>query len=164
MPIMAMPMEMPMQENPMAELWVLGGVFMEKFVTIFDFDQKRVGFAEPSSPVVRAEQRSYQQTPLFTQASPAASAAAFPSASLEPASKAVPLPPGALQGKMLGGPSKEYQGAASLRPLLNSATIVMLAAGALAGVYFYCEPPWRTRRNINTDSVEDEESYLPPGE
>merc|ERR1712023_227221 len=32
---------------------------MEKFVTIFDFDQKKLGFAEPVNPVIR--QSSYQQ-------------------------------------------------------------------------------------------------------
>lgn len=29
------------------EIWMLGGVFLEHFVTIFDFDNARLGFAEP---------------------------------------------------------------------------------------------------------------------
>jgi hypothetical protein len=35
----------PMEQDPSESLWVLGGVFMEKFVTVFDFDTKKVGFA-----------------------------------------------------------------------------------------------------------------------
>merc|ERR1719221_313972 len=29
------------------DLWVLGGVFLERFVVTFDFDHERIGFAEP---------------------------------------------------------------------------------------------------------------------
>jgi hypothetical protein len=36
-------------ENPMDDLWVLGGVFLERYVTIFDFDGARIGFAEPAA-------------------------------------------------------------------------------------------------------------------
>jgi hypothetical protein len=36
-------------EDPMADLWVLGGIFLERHVTIFDFDNARVGFAEPAA-------------------------------------------------------------------------------------------------------------------
>lgn len=32
--------------NPMGDVWMLGGVFLERFVTIFDFDHERMGFAE----------------------------------------------------------------------------------------------------------------------
>mmetsp|Transcript_19661 Transcript_19661/g.34849 ORF Transcript_19661/g.34849 Transcript_19661/m.34849 type:complete len:648 (-) Transcript_19661:360-2303(-) len=49
------------QQEPMAEqsgddsdLWILGGVFLERFVTIFDFDQGRIGFAEPSDAAGQA--------------------------------------------------------------------------------------------------------------
>jgi len=45
------PMVIPVQVNPVQDLWVLGGVFMEKFVTIFDFDHKQVGFAELTTAV-----------------------------------------------------------------------------------------------------------------
>jgi len=38
-------------EDPMAELWILGGVFLERFVAIFDFDESRLGFAEPAADV-----------------------------------------------------------------------------------------------------------------
>jgi len=31
------------------ELWMIGGVFLEHFVTIFDFDNAQLGFAEPTS-------------------------------------------------------------------------------------------------------------------
>lgn len=30
------------------DVWVLGGVFLERFVTLFDFDQEQLGFAEPT--------------------------------------------------------------------------------------------------------------------
>mmetsp|Transcript_109808 Transcript_109808/g.354270 ORF Transcript_109808/g.354270 Transcript_109808/m.354270 type:complete len:749 (+) Transcript_109808:69-2315(+) len=36
-------------EDPTADLWVLGGVFLEHFVSIFDFDEERLGFCEPSN-------------------------------------------------------------------------------------------------------------------
>jgi hypothetical protein len=42
-------MESPLKANSMHEFWVLGGVFMEKFATIFDFDNNRVGFADLAS-------------------------------------------------------------------------------------------------------------------
>jgi len=38
----------------MEEVWVIGGVFLEHFVTIFDFDNARVGFAE-TAPIVEPE-------------------------------------------------------------------------------------------------------------
>mmetsp|Transcript_42486 Transcript_42486/g.91249 ORF Transcript_42486/g.91249 Transcript_42486/m.91249 type:complete len:707 (+) Transcript_42486:81-2201(+) len=41
-------MDMPMMEDPTADLWVLGGVFLEHFVSIFDFDNQRLGFCEPA--------------------------------------------------------------------------------------------------------------------
>merc|ERR1711957_280652 len=33
--------------SPTANTWVLGGVFLENFVVILDFEHKRMGFAEP---------------------------------------------------------------------------------------------------------------------
>jgi len=36
-------------EDPMDELWVLGGMFIERLVTIFDFDEARIGFAQPAA-------------------------------------------------------------------------------------------------------------------
>merc|ERR1712079_924847 len=33
------------------DVWVLGGVFLERYVTIFDFDNARIGFAEPVNQV-----------------------------------------------------------------------------------------------------------------
>merc|ERR1712113_347409 len=38
--------------DPSADLWMIGGVFLERFVTIFDFDNGRLGFAEPAAGVV----------------------------------------------------------------------------------------------------------------
>merc|ERR1711933_228363 len=38
-------------EDPMEEVWMIGGVFLEHFVTIFDFDNARLGFAEPAGGV-----------------------------------------------------------------------------------------------------------------
>jgi len=37
-------------DSLMDDLWVLGGVFLERFVTVFDFDNGRMGFAEPAEP------------------------------------------------------------------------------------------------------------------
>merc|ERR1712129_303545 len=34
------------------EYWMLGGVFLEHFVTIFDFDSVRLGFANPAAGLV----------------------------------------------------------------------------------------------------------------
>merc|ERR1712012_28021 len=31
-------------KNPMEDVWMIGGVFLEHFVTIFDFDGERMGF------------------------------------------------------------------------------------------------------------------------
>merc|ERR1712032_883625 len=42
-------------ENPMDDLWVLGGVFLERYVTILDFDNARIGFAEPAAGVASFE-------------------------------------------------------------------------------------------------------------
>merc|ERR1740121_481757 len=41
----------PRKEDPAAELWILGGVFLERFVAVFDFDEGRLGFAEPAADV-----------------------------------------------------------------------------------------------------------------
>jgi len=41
----------PVEEDPAAELWILGGVFLERFVAVFDFDEARLGFAEPAADV-----------------------------------------------------------------------------------------------------------------
>merc|ERR1712050_145779 len=38
--------------DPSEDLWMIGGVFLERFVTIFDFDNGRLGFAQPSAGVV----------------------------------------------------------------------------------------------------------------
>lgn len=35
--------------NPMEDVWVLGGVFLEHFVTVFDFDNHRLAVALPSN-------------------------------------------------------------------------------------------------------------------
>jgi len=37
--------------DPKSDLWVLGGVFLERFVTVFDYDGARIGFAEPTASV-----------------------------------------------------------------------------------------------------------------
>jgi len=36
-------------KDAMEDIWVLGGLFLERFVTVFDFDGARIGFAEPTS-------------------------------------------------------------------------------------------------------------------
>jgi len=35
-------------QDPMADVWMIGGVFLERYVTIFDFDGGQIGFAEPA--------------------------------------------------------------------------------------------------------------------
>lgn len=37
--------------SPEDDLWVLGGVFLERFVTVFDFDHGRMGFGEPAEDI-----------------------------------------------------------------------------------------------------------------
>jgi len=37
--------------NPQDDLWILGGVFLQHFVSIYDFEQERMGFCEPASVV-----------------------------------------------------------------------------------------------------------------
>merc|ERR1712187_177801 len=44
------PFEMPLAD-PMEDVWVLGGIFLERYVTIFDFDNAQIGFAEPVNKV-----------------------------------------------------------------------------------------------------------------
>jgi len=36
------------QQDPADDVWVLGGVFLERLVTIFDFDNGLIGFAQPA--------------------------------------------------------------------------------------------------------------------
>jgi hypothetical protein len=38
-------------EDPTAELWILGGVFLERFVVALDFDKQQLGVAEPAVAV-----------------------------------------------------------------------------------------------------------------
>lgn len=42
---------MHFEEDPMEDIWILGGVFLERYVSIFDFDKARIGFAEPVGKV-----------------------------------------------------------------------------------------------------------------
>lgn len=42
-------------QDPMEDLWMIGGVFLEHVVTIFDFDEGRLGFAEPAGGIVPLE-------------------------------------------------------------------------------------------------------------
>merc|ERR1712039_781481 len=44
--------EQPPMQDPMEDLWMIGGVFLERFVTVFDFEEGRIGFAEPSGGVI----------------------------------------------------------------------------------------------------------------
>merc|ERR1711920_805372 len=36
------------EEDPMHDVWVLGGVFIDRFATVFDFWGHRLGFADPN--------------------------------------------------------------------------------------------------------------------
>lgn len=93
MPMMGQPMMLPMQgEDPVAGLWVLGGVFMEKFVTIFDFDRKRVGFAEPLQSVTSIETTSSNYKQQSEQSSVGTGALGREASGYRPASQtALPL-------------------------------------------------------------------------
>jgi len=37
----------PPPRDPLADVWMIGGVFLERYITIFDFDKAQIGFAEP---------------------------------------------------------------------------------------------------------------------
>jgi len=59
--------------DPMNDLWVLGGVFLQHYVTIFDFEQSRVGFAVPSgaadlAALAKLEAVPDKSTPLVAEA------------------------------------------------------------------------------------------------
>jgi len=70
-----------LQQDLLQNTWVLGGVFLDKFVTVLDFDKKRIGFANPTSwaspaagadkvaEVVRAEQAvvDVRQPPAYSE-------------------------------------------------------------------------------------------------
>ncbi|CAK9068397.1 unnamed protein product [Durusdinium trenchii] len=45
--ILEIPLDPAGEEEPADDLWILGGMFLERFVVSFDFDQGRMGFAEP---------------------------------------------------------------------------------------------------------------------
>mmetsp|Transcript_94905 Transcript_94905/g.241318 ORF Transcript_94905/g.241318 Transcript_94905/m.241318 type:complete len:722 (-) Transcript_94905:254-2419(-) len=69
---------LPGMKDPTEDLWVLGGVFLEHFVSIFDFDNAQLGFCEPSgAPAAAVQPVSYRAVaagPLSAEA-----AAALPS-------------------------------------------------------------------------------------
>merc|ERR1719433_2695602 len=44
------------REGSVDDLFVLGGVFLERYVTVFDFSNARIGFAQPLNPPDAAEQ------------------------------------------------------------------------------------------------------------
>jgi len=48
MPFGGMPGQAETAPDMMESSWILGGVFLEHFVTIFDFDRERLGFCAPS--------------------------------------------------------------------------------------------------------------------
>jgi len=50
----APPAAQPPPSDP-NELWMIGGVFLEHFVTVFDFDNARLGIAEPAGGSVYSE-------------------------------------------------------------------------------------------------------------
>jgi len=66
--------------GPMDDLWVLGGIFAGRYITAFDFDNSRLGFAEPMAdikPVLQTlglhEVKSVQvQPPTETPGKPSA--------------------------------------------------------------------------------------------
>merc|ERR1712013_842070 len=58
-PVMPFPFAEPI-EQPAEPKWVLGGVFMEQFVTVFDFDTQKVGFGETRSSLPKAVIQDYR--------------------------------------------------------------------------------------------------------
>jgi len=46
-----MPLLGGMTPDPREDMWVLGGVFLERYVTILDFDNSRLGFAESARTI-----------------------------------------------------------------------------------------------------------------
>lgn len=50
-------------QDPSEELWMIGGVFLEHFVTIFDFDKSRIGFAEPAGGVHGLQPSAWNEVP-----------------------------------------------------------------------------------------------------
>jgi len=67
-----LPLPMVAMHRHMESLWVLGGVFLQRFVTVFDFDQGRMGFAHPAEPV--APHLALAQTGLDALPGPRAAA------------------------------------------------------------------------------------------
>ena len=47
--ILEIPLDPAGVEEPAEDLWILGGMFLERFVVSFDFDEGRMGVAEPAS-------------------------------------------------------------------------------------------------------------------
>jgi len=47
---------MPGLSGSMDDLWVLGGVFLERYVAIFDFNNVKIGFAEPTQSVATSDE------------------------------------------------------------------------------------------------------------
>lgn len=172
MPILMQPGEVPV--NPMQDLWVIGGVFMEKFVTIFDFDNKRVGFAEPLNPVLRLEQTStsYQersasqaflpsestQPPAFARAAAtpaggtAASSPRIAASSWE--GQALPPPASPKEGPWQTPQGEAKQGLSTLGTML-----VFLSVGGTVLCFGLClvnaQLPWNLRRNAGPSSLQD---------
>lgn len=50
----------PTATDLLENLWVLGSVFLERFVTVLDFETNRVGFAEPSRNFMLGSERSHE--------------------------------------------------------------------------------------------------------
>lgn len=158
MPMAGQPMEVPLEANPMADVWVLGGVFMEKFVTIFDFDQKRVGFAEPLNPVIRLDQTNYQQRSEKQAFLPAANPLA---SATVPARAPVPSPSqGDLAAPQPVGKQIVPRGGVPWLAVLM--IIVFGAVCVLVTLFFLRDVPCRIPRNIGTrSSVTDEDNDFP---
>lgn len=64
------------QHSAMDDLWVLGGVFLQHFVSIYDFDKKRLGFCEPKAmaPSLGSAPEMSGLSAISAPTSPAASA------------------------------------------------------------------------------------------
>merc|ERR1740121_2538022 len=49
--------------DPLEDVWVIGGAFLDHFVTMLDFDEARIGFAEPAEDVEELGATSLSELP-----------------------------------------------------------------------------------------------------
>jgi len=121
--------------DPMEDIWVLGGVFLDRFATVLDFGGRRLGFAEPKLGAYTAP--SMRQAALdmgYGHAKPAPMATAM-----------APVATAASQGSASGG-----SGGSSWSTMLVLFVVIGGAAG-LGNMYLKMQ----RRKNIHFEREED---------